>query len=312
MKQILVSGSIAYDNIMNYPGTFTWAVNTDSSWNINASMLIDDLKKEMWWTWLNIAFNLAMLWEDWILLWAIWEDFVFDEIVKERINFTYIHKSRTLLSARAYIINDNAGWQINTFYPGALEEAWKVSVSDIREEISHFMVSPNKKEAMLKHLDEWKKFNLKTFFDPGQMLETFSKEELEFWTEKATYFIGNEIEFSNFMKKIEKDEIELLESFEKIIVTLGSEWSKIIDRSWVIHINPVVTWEVIDPTWAWDAFRAWLLKWLKHWFDFETSAKMWSIASSYCIQFKGWQNHFVNTGLIIEWMKDNYWIEIKL
>ena len=104
----------------------------------------------------------------------------------------------------------------------------------------------------------------------------------------------------------------MLDSFEKIIVTLWEKWSKIIDRQWVIHIDSIKVDEVIDPTWAWDAYRAWLLKWLKLWFDFETSAKIWTVVSSYCVQFHWGQNHFVNNWLVIEDMQKYFWISIDL
>ncbi len=311
MKKILVSWSIAYDYIMESDNNFAWVINADSNWIVSSSMLINSLKKETGWTWLNIAFNLAMLSEDAILLWAIWDDFEFDNFIKEKINLTYIHKSRTLLSSSAYIINDNSWWQITSFYPWAMEEAWNISVSDIKEEISYLMVSPNKKQAMLKHIDEWNKHWIKTFFDPGQMLVAFTKEELLYWAEHSNYLIVNEVEFNEFMRKTSKDEVELLDFFEKIIVTLWVNWSKIIDRSWVIHIKAVEVDELVDPTWAWDAFRAWLLKWLKHWYDFETSAKIWSIVASYCVQFDWWQNHFVNIPLVIEDMNRVYWIDLN-
>jgi sugar/nucleoside kinase (ribokinase family) len=115
-----------------------------------------------------------------------------------------------------------------------------------------------------------------------------------------------------YQKISEKDEIELLDDFEKIIVTLWSKWSKIIDRSWVLYINPVEVENALDPTWAWDAYRAWLLKWLKLGFDLETSAKIWSVVSSYCVQFHWAQNHIVTKKIVKEDMKKHFKINIEL
>jgi len=312
MKKILVSWSIAYDYIMKSWNNFQDSIKT-WSWNtLNASLLIDNLKKETGWTWLNIAFNLAMLWEDAILLGAIWEDFSFDQFIKDKINLTYIHKSKDLLSSSAYIINDNTWWQIISFYPWAMDEAEEISISNIREEISYFMVSPNKKEAMLKNIIEANQLWMKIFFDPGQMIWAFSKEELNLWAEKSNYLIVNEVEFEFYQKISEKDEVELLDDYEYIIVTLWSKWSKIISKNWIIHIEWIKVDEVLDPTWAWDAYRAWLLKWLKRWFNLETSAKIWSIVASYCVQFHWAQNHFVNNGLVILDMKKYFDKDIEI
>ncbi len=311
MKKILVSWSIAYDYIMDYDNNFNNAISSGSWKTLNWALLINKLKKETWWTWLNIAFNLAMLWEDAILLWAIWEDFSFDALIKEKIDLTYVHKSDKLLSSSAYIINDNSSGQITSFYPGAMDEANKISVAGIKEEISHFIVSPNNKEAMLKYLKEWNEKWLKVFFDPGQMIWAFSKEKLNEWSKNASYLIVNEDEFNLYLKISQKDEVELLDDYEQIIVTIWVKWSKIISKTWVLHINPVKVEEALDPTWAWDAYRAWLLKWLKHWFDLETSAKIWTIVASYCVQFHWAQNHFVNNWLVIEDMQKHFWMDIE-
>jgi len=312
MQKILVSWSIAYDYIMGFDSNFKDSLKEWSWDTLNASLLINKLKKETWWTGLNVAFNLAMLWEDAILLWAIWEDFEFDQFIKDKINLTYIHKSKELLSSSAYIINDNTWGQIISFYPWAMDEAEEINILDIKEEISYFMVSPNKKEAMLKNIVEANQLWMKIFFDPGQMIWAFTKNELQLWAEKSNYLIVNESEFNSYLKTSEKDEIELLDDYEYIIVTLWVKWSKLISDGGVIHIDAIKVDEVLDPTWAWDAYRAWLLKWLKHWFDLETSAKIWSIVSSYCVAFHWAQNHFVNSWLVIQDMKKYFDMDVEI
>lgn len=312
MKRILVSGSIAYDYIMDCNWTLSENIKKTEDWEISSYFLINELKRETWWTWLNIAFNLASLWEDAILLWSIWTDFEFDSLVKEKLNLNYIHKSRDLLSASAYIINDYKWWIINSFYLWAMEEADNTSVNDVRENISYAIVSPNKKEAMLKHLEELKMLWIKTFFDPGQQIWAFEKDDLELAFSCADYLIVNEHEYEQIKKKSWKSEVELLEFFDNVIVTLWEKGSKIVYKDRVSHIKACEVEEVVDPTWAWDAYRAWLLKWLKCWFDFEISAKIWTITSSYCVQFHWGQNHFVNKWLIEEDMLNFYWIEINL
>lgn len=312
MKKILISWSIAYDFIMDYENSFWDAINKDSSNNISASLLINKLKKEAWWTWLNIAFNLAMLWENAILLWAVWDDYIFDWFMKEKINLSYIHKSEKLLSASAYIINDKSGWQITSFYPWAITEADNTSINKVKEILSYTMISPNKKETMINHLMESSILWIKTFFDPGQMLGAFSKEDLINISNYWDYLIVNENEFTLYQKISEKEEIELLDDFEIIIVTLWSKWSKIINRTGILHIKPVEVENVLDPTWAWDAYRAWLLKWLILWLDFETSAKIWSVVSSYCVQFHWGQNHFLSTSMVKDDLNTHFWLDIEI
>jgi adenosine kinase len=99
----------------------------------------------------------------------------------------------------------------------------KTSINDIKTKISHAMISPNQKEAMIKHLKEAKEKNIKTFFDPGQILPLFSKKELIESSKNASYLIANQNEFEKYQKMTDQDEIELLNDYEKIIVTLGSK-----------------------------------------------------------------------------------------
>ena len=309
MSQILVSGSIAHDYIMSYNDNFKNAISINNVDSINWNMLISEMKKETGWTGLNIAYNLAMLWENAVLLGSIWNDFIFDWLL-DKINLNHIYKSKRFLTASAYVTNDKNWNQMNVFYPWAMMDSDKTSINDIKTKISHAMISPNQKEAMIKHLKEAKEKNIKTFFDPGQILPLFSKKELIESSKNASYLIANQNEFEKYQKMTDQDEIELLNDYEKIIVTLGSKWSKIIDKSWVTRIDAIKVEKVIDPTWAWDSYRAWLLKWLTMWHNFEIWAKIWSIVSSYCVQFEWWQNHFVNMDIIEKDLKKYFDIKI--
>lgn len=312
MQKILVSWSTAYDYIMNFAWEFKGSINQENLSNLSVWFLVHKLKKEVWWTGLNIIFNLALLWEEAILLSSVGDDYIFDWFLREKINLDYVYKSDKLLSASAYIINDENWNQITAFYPWAMDDADKVSVYDVRKEISYTIVSPNKKEAMLKHLRESKELWYKTFFDPWQQIGAFSTEELEESFLNANFLICNEYEFDEILSKTWKSEIELLSHLDKIIVTLWEKWSKIIDRNKVIHIPACPVSEVLDPTWAWDAFRAWLLKGLIYEYDWETSAKIGSIIATNCVQFHGAQNHFINKHTVELEMKEVYWIDVNL
>ncbi|QFR39309.1 carbohydrate kinase family protein [Candidatus Gracilibacteria bacterium 28_42_T64] len=311
MSGILVSGSIAYDFIMDHGDDFSNSINKDNLDNLSVSFFIHKLKKEMGGTGLNIAYNFAMLGEKSILLGAAGDDFIFDGFMKEKINLNYLHISTELLSASCYIISDPKSKQINAFYPGAMDMADTVSVNDVSEELHYGIVSPNKKEAMLQHIQELSELGVKSFFDPGQIIFLFGKEELEQASKYADYLIVNEYEFEEFKQKIGKNEGELLKDYEKIIVTLGGKGAKIIDSDGETLIEAVKIEKVVDPTGAGDAFRAGLIIGLKGGYDFETSAKIGSICGAECVQSHGGQNHSIHLEMIEKTMKENYQIDIK-
>jgi len=122
-KNIVVSWSIAYDVIMSYNWEFKDVIKADNLKNLSASFLVENLKKETWWTGLNIAYNLSLVWEKSILLSSVWKDFSFDGFFREKTNLKYIYQSSALFSSSFYIITDSNLGQMNTFYPWAMNES---------------------------------------------------------------------------------------------------------------------------------------------------------------------------------------------
>ncbi len=291
---ILVSGSTAYDYIMDFKDSFENHIDPDKVHELSVSFLIDELRKEIWWTGLNIAYNLSLLWEKPVLLTSVGKDFIFSEYLLQNINLDYVIRSKELFTASGYITNDMAENQITAFYPGAMDEADKDLEKEIKEELAYGIVSPNKKEAMLKHLADLKGKNVKSFFDPGQALFVFNKEDLEKASSLANYLIVNDYEYGKFQEIIWWTDEQILDNFEKVIVTYWPEWSQINSKEEKIRINPVKVDTFVDPTWAWDSYRAWLLRWLQLWYNWRKAWKIWSLLASVSVQHFWWQNHKIN------------------
>ncbi len=315
MKKILVSGSTAYDYIMDYDNNFSASIWDSEHINpdkLNFSFEVSKLKKEVGWTGLNICYNLALLQEDAVLVSAIWDDFMFDGLLQDRINLDYVYKNEHELSASAHIINDANNNQIDAFYPGAMHDADKISLHDVNQEIGWIVIAPNKKSAMIQHLSEAREISpdTKIIFNPGQQTSSFSWEELEACLNKSDYLICNEYEYSELLDKIHWDNI--LQFVEKAIITLWENGCKILWDHDEIEIPAVKTKDFIDPTGAWDAFIAGILKWLKKWTTLETACRIGSICAHHCVEFHGSQNHFLNKSLIEESMMTYFREEISL
>ncbi len=318
MKDIIISGSTAYDYIIKYKWNFKNESLDNPGKKLNVSFLVEDYERETGWTGLNIAYNMALLLDEkTILLSSIWSDFKFSDFIKENVNINYVHKTEMLLSATSHAMVDSWENQIIAFYPGAMENWDKPIVRDLIRDIwdsySFWIVSPNKKEAMMLHLEEMYEYKITSFFDPGQQLSVMTKKDLENAMIWADYLIINEVEYEQFKKISEKTDEQIIDSFDKIIITYSSKGSKIISSvDNIINIPAVINYDIKDYTWAWDAYRAWLLVWLKNWNSWEKSAKLWAILSSYCLWTNWAQNHYITSKQIKMWFLEEFAEEIEL
>ncbi len=313
MKKILVSGSSAFDYNLKYDGVFREQFPSgDISQGINMSLLTPELEKTFWGTGLNICYNLALLSEDPILISAIGGDMIFDGIIEEKVNLSYVHRDNMMLSSSGYIVSDAEWNQMSFFYPGAMQEWQKSTIEYVKEDIGYAIVSPNNKQAMIQHIYELWDRSARVFLDPGQQITRFEKDELSPLFDRANYLIVNQYEYRELMQKVELDEQELKLKFEKIIVTYGAEGSQVIDTEKTLHVPAILTDDIVDTTWAGDAYRAWLIKWLSLKYDWKTSMQIGTILASYCVQHHGSQNHFFNLWVVMEDMKQKFWVEVDL
>jgi adenosine kinase len=293
MGKILVSGSTAYDHIMDFNDKFKNHIKMENIHKLSVSFFIDTMKKERGGTGLNIAYNLALLWENPLLLSSVWKDYIFSDFHTQHINLEYIYTSSESFSTSIYITNDTDGSMINAFYPWAMMDADKISVLNVQEKLEYAIVAPNKKEAMIQYTRDLNTLGVKTFFDPGQAIFSMNKSDLENAMRYANYLIANDYEFDLFLEKIGQKKEEVIENFEKVIITLWAKGSVIIDKKEEIFIPVVENKNVLDPTGAGDAYRGWLLVGLNNWKSWETAGKMWALLASLSVWSFGWQNHFI-------------------
>jgi len=309
---ILVTWSIAFDYIMDFQDRFKNHILPDKIHILNVSFLINGLKREKWWTATNIAYTLSLLWESPILAGSVWKDFNIEKDISDKINKKYVLMKDNLFTATAHIVTDKDDNQITMFYPGAMMNSWEISIADITENINYAIISPNEPGAMIKYTKECSEKGIKTFFDPGQQITTHSRETLLDAINFANYLILNDYELNLYANITWLSEEEVINSFEKVIVTLWEKWSAIYSKDSKIEVNSVKTENIVDPTGCWDSFRAGLLKWLQNWLDWETSAKIWSLSASYCIQKHGTQNHSFTTEEFELEFEKHFWIKLKI
>lgn len=306
MPKIIISGTISYDNIMSCPISLKDSIIENSEWTFKLPYLVDTLHKEVWWTGLNVSYNLALLWEDSILLSSAWYDFEFSDFIKENVFLDWVLISKDKLTSRTYFTTDPLNNQITAFYPWTTEDSSVWECKNI-ENIEYAMIASNNVNIMLRNLRYFKNKWIKTFFSPGQQIGIMTREQLLEAFSYTDYLIVNTYNYEFLKKKAELSDGDMIISFQKLIITYGIRWSKIFDNNYnMLEIEWVENPKAIDSTWTWEAYKAWLLKWLLEWFSWEQSARLWAVLASISTWTIWAQNHKIDWQELRNLYKDTF------
>ncbi len=290
-KNILISGSLAYDRIMDFPGYFKDHILPDKIHALNVSFLINELKENFGGTAGNIAYNLALLGESPYILASGGADFGNYEkwLRKNKIKIREIRKIRERLTASAYIITDKADNQIAGFNPGAMNESrGKFDGKLLKNSIA--IISPGNLRDMEDYAKIYKN-KIPYIFDPGQQITVLSKEKLKNGITGAEILIGNDYEIEMIKKKTGWTTDDIIDKVNILIITKGEQGLEIFAKKEKYLIKAAKPKKVLDPTGAGDAYRAGLIKGLKEGWPIEQAAQMGSVVASFAVEKYGGQNH---------------------
>ena len=279
---------------------------------LNMSVISSQFEKNKGWTGANIAYNLALLWEESILLSSIGDDFEYDAIISSKVNLKYIHKQDMCHSASSIIISDNADNKMTVFHPGAMSHASSSKLEYVQESCSVWIVSANHIPTMLEHAKGMQEKKIPLFLDPAQQISQMTQEQLLELLLVWNYLIANNHEFTQILKKLGKSQLEIIEMFEIVVVSNGSNWLDLYQNWMKSEIPAIQTDDFDDTTWAWDALRAGILFWMVEGMDITTSCQIGTILASYSILASGSQHHHFSLWGVMEDMKNHYGVEIDL
>ena len=285
---VLVTGSVAIDHIMVFEDSFKNHVLADQIHRLNVAFLVPSLEKRWGGTGANIAFNLRLLGEDPVLLATVGSDLgAYAEWMDAHgVRRDHLRVLDDSFTAQCFITTDVDSNQLIVFHPGAMDRAHEARISDIDEEISLGIVSPNGKQAMLEYATELKERGIPCVIDPGQQLPTFEGDELLGLIDGASIFIANDYEWLLTQEKTGLEEDAISERVGAMVVTRGAEGSVVrrgarpvgfeidSDRE---EIASVKAERVVDPTGCGDAYRSGLLFALAHGHSLGTSARLGSL-----------------------------------
>lgn len=305
---IYVSGSMAYDRIMDFPGKFSDHILPDKIHILNVCFTVNGMIEKCGGTAGNIAYSLALLDENPIILATIGKDFAsyFEWLHKNRISIEGIKIIEGEFTAGAYITTDKSDNQITGFNPGSMKYQSEYNFDGARAGETIALLAPGNLQDMIEYAKIYKSKGINYICDPGQSLTAWDGKALAEWIDGSMMLITNDYELELVMKMTGRDKKGLLGLTKTIITTLGEEGSLISTPGSDIKIPIAKVSEVLDPTGAGDAYRAGLLKGLVTGKPIETAARMGAVASAYAIEKYGTQEHQFSFNDFVERYKTNF------
>jgi len=295
--RILVSGSIATDHLMRFPGKFTDSLVAEQLNNVSLSFLVDDLVVHRGGAGANISFGLGCLGLKPILVGAVGVDFVDYRSWLERhgVDCESIYVSEVAQTARFVCTTDEAQNQIASFYAGAMSEARNIELSPIVNRIGEsplILIGPDDPEAMIRHTDECRQRGYEFAADPSQQLARMDGEEIRLLIDGAKYLFTNEYEAALIEQKAGWSSDEILQRVHYRITTLGAKGARVETASGnAIEVGCPKEREIADPTGVGDGFRAGFLAGVAKWLSHERAAQIGATLATLVIENVGPQEY---------------------
>lgn len=291
--RILVSGSLAYDRIMSFPGSFADHILPDKIHILNVCFLVEGLEEKFGGTAGNIAYCLRLLGEAPTIVATAGKDFAAYEAWLRHCGIAIDGISRVNgeFTAGAYITTDKADNQITGFNPGAMKHRADYPVDEADPAQTIAIVAPGNLEDMQDFPRRYKAKGIPCMVDPGQNITAFSGDQLAEMLTGATYLISNDYELELIQNSTKLTQAEIVERAGIVITTLGEKGSIIRQKGAEIAVPPCPVAEVKDPTGAGDAFRAGFVKGLALGKPLDVAARLGSVSAAYAVEKHGTQEH---------------------
>jgi adenosine kinase len=289
---IVVTGSIAFDYLMSFPGKFTEHFLPEHMQRVSLSFLVDTMDKRRGGCAPNIAYTLALLGERPRLMATAGQDF--DDyrrwLEAAGVDTSLVREVDGKFTASFFCSTDEASNQIASFYTGAMANAGELSFRTV-EDCRLAIVSPNDPGAMLQYAEECRTLGIPYIWDPGQQCARMSGDELKDGLVGAAVVICNDYEFELIRQKTGLDEAGVLGHAQALVITRGEAGCSIVEGERRTDVPAVPPTRIIDPTGVGDAFRGGFLKGMASGADYEVCARLGSVAATYALEHLGGQSH---------------------
>lgn len=290
---IVVTGSIATDHLMKFPGKFSEQLLPDHLQKVSLSFLVDDLVLHRGGVAGNMAFAIGVLGGDVALVGAAGKDF--DEyrswLDEHGVDCSNVLISESAYTARFVCTTDEDMAQIASFYPGAMSESRNIKLADVANKagaVDLVIVGANDPEAMFLHTEECRALGLAFAADPSQQLARLSGEEIRKLIDGATYLFTNDYEWDLLLQKSGWSEAEVMNQIGLRVTTLGPKGVDLVSSDGTfVHVDVVPETHQADPTGIGDAFRAGFLTGRAAGLSLERSAQLASLVAVLVLEATG-------------------------
>ena len=291
-RKLIVTGSIAYDYLMSFPGKFTEHFLPEHMQRVSLSFLVDSMDKRRGGCAPNIAYTLALLGERPLLMATAGQDFgeYRQWLDAAGVDTSLVKQVPDKFTASFFCSTDTENNQIASFYTGAMAHAAELSFRTLQEP-SLVVISPNDPAAMVQYAEECGTLKIPYIFDPGQQCARMSGPELKDGLVGAQILICNDYEFELIRQKTDMGESEILAVTEALVVTRGEDGCSIYSADSRVDVKAVLSDRVVDPTGVGDAFRGGFMKGLATEEPYQTCAQLGAVAATYALEHLGGQSH---------------------
>ncbi|MGJ3238911.1 MAG: carbohydrate kinase family protein [Anaerolineae bacterium] len=294
MQDIVVTGSIAYDYLMRFPGSFKEHIVTEALQQVSLSFLVDDMTKHWGGVAANIAFNMAKLGVRPRLMGTVGRDFSEYRTWLEDVGVdtSTVRQHYDVFTASFFCNTDNENNQIASFYSGAMAKSVDYALADMAGNTSPDLViiSPSDPQAMTNLTNECRERGLKFVYDPSQQIARMDGATLKHDMEDAHLLIINQYESNMVMKKTGMTLDDLRTKIDLLVITHGGDGSEIYTNDDIIKVPAFPPEQIIDPTGAGDAYRAGFISGLSKDLPLELCGQIGALCATYVLEHNGPQS----------------------
>ena len=292
---ILITGSVAYDYLMTFPGYFKDHILPEKLDSLSLSFLVETLNRRRGGVAPNIAYTLALLGERPHIMATVGEDF---EDYRAWLEGKGVDTARMqvvpgVFTASFFCNTDRANAQIASFYPGAMGYAARLSFHDLTAPLPDLaVISPNDPLAMEQYIAECREMGIPYLYDPSQQIVRMTGADLKNGIEGAYALFVNDYEFSLVQKMTALTAQDILNDVKLLVVTRGEHGATIYADGREVSVSVVPPQRIADPTGVGDAFRGGFLAGYSRGWDWQTCGQMGALAATYCLEQEGPQGHY--------------------
>lgn len=305
---IVLTGSIAFDYLMTFPGYFKDHFLSDKLDHVSLSFLVDTLVRRPGGVAANIAYTLSLLHERPAVMATVGEDFEEQRrwLEQRGVDTSGIRTIPGVTTASFFVNTDRSNAQIASFYTGAMAYASQLSFKQLEDKPDLVMISPNDPAAMVNYAKECRQMGIPFIYDPSQQIVRLDAQDLRTGIEASHALFTNDYEFSMIEENTGMGVTEILEHTEFIVTTRGDRGARMHTSQGIVDVPVVRPRQIADPTGVGDAFRGGFLKGYMHGMSLERCGQLGVLAATYCLESDGPQGHHFDLPGFIERFRQHF------